>query len=200
MLARKYKAPTKLCDTKLAEGMAQLYAECKNGEIEFVSIVEEIAEKQGMISSVHKNVLDGTRRRIRSYYWGELQLEKYLGSPESISIFAEKEPDSSNSRFRVSLEIDGNRASHEELEKHNKLLELPAEDGCIYGLSEGAAKKIVFTKDVKEAKNMIASGTSKKVQLCILIDKNDDYTEQNYLQQLNDAVGKVMKAYKYVVK
>jgi hypothetical protein len=194
-----YQSPNKLGKTSIADEMANLYAECKQGEEKFTEIVEEIAMKRSMISSVHKNVLDGTRRRIRSYYWGELQLENYLGSPESISIFAEKDLETKKSRFRVSLEIDGNRASHDELEKHNSLLDLPLEEGCLYGLNEGAAKKISFTKDKVEAKDSIDKGVSQKVQLCVLIEQNNNFSDSEYVQQMDEAIGKIMNAYNHVV-
>lgn len=197
---KDYQSPIKLGKTPIANEMAKLYSECKQGEQEFTEIIEEIAMKRGMISSVHKSVLDGTRRRIRSYYWGELQMEKYLGSPESISIFAEKDLEVNKPRFRVSLEIDGNRASNDELRKHNSLLDLHKEEGCLYALNEGAAKKIYFTEDIDEAKGMIVTGKALKVQICVLIGQNDSYSDANYLKEINDAIGKIMKSYEYVVK
>lgn len=197
---KEYKSPAKLGNTPEAKAMQQLYSECKQGEDEFTSLVEEIAEKNEMISSIHKSVLDGTRRRIRSYYWGELQLQKFLSSAESISVFAEKDADTKKARFRVSLEIDGNRASASELEKHNSLLDLPQEDGCVYALNEGAAKEITYTDDLNDAKEKISNGISKKVQLCVLIEQDDYFDEDQYLSKMNGAVKKLMKAYKYVTK
>ena len=51
---KDYQSPIKLGKTPIANEMAKLYSECKQGEQEFTEIIEEIAMKRGMISSVHK--------------------------------------------------------------------------------------------------------------------------------------------------
>lgn len=195
---REYRSPLKL-EGEEAAAMERLYAECKDGEKAFSELVEDLASNNKMICSIHKSVLDGTRRRIRAYYWGELQDEKFLDSPESISVFAEKDSTTNDIRFRIALEIDGNRATKRDLENHNKLLNYPKEVGCVYALNDGAAKSLYFTEDINEAKQKINDGTAKKVQLCVIIPKADD-SYKEYVGKLNAAIKNVHQVYKKIVK
>lgn len=196
---KAYRAPSKLTGTEAKE-MTELYSECKEGESLFEQVVTKLAQDNKMVCSFHKNILDGTRTRIRTYYWGELQEQKYIASPESISVFAEKTPDSSKARYRVSLEIDGNRAAPEEFVKHNSVLDYPETKGCIYAINDGAARTMTFFEKASDAKNMLGDDSKKKVQVCVLLDDLFEKQDEDCIKALNDAVKTIHEYYIKIVK
>ncbi len=120
-----YRSPNKLSDKAEASKMRKLYSETKEASSLFEDIVLSIAKENDMVCFFHNRILDGTRRKIRPYFWGEMLDDRYLSSPESISIFAEVDAYTGNTRFRVSLELDGKRAQKDDYLSHNKILCFP---------------------------------------------------------------------------
>ena len=81
---KDYVSPKKLNNTADVDAMTEPYQTCIKEITLFQSIVDDFGKANNMITIYHNSDLDGTRRRIRKYYWAELRNEKYLSEPESI--------------------------------------------------------------------------------------------------------------------
>lgn len=190
-----YRSPKKQSDPKEAERYQELYNTAKNVIDEFGELVYELGSATGMVSFYHNEVLDGSRRRLRGYYWGELRTEQYYQDHESISVFAEK--NESVTRYRVSLEIDELHAGVSSLNRHNRLLDLPIAKNCILAVNNKGAKDLVLTESREEAIQWIKNGDYRKVQICCLIEPN---SVTDMFQRLLTAVQTIRPYYDYVVK
>lgn len=190
-----YRSPKNQADPQKAERYQALYGTAKNILDDFGELVYELGTASNMVSFYHKEVLDGTRRRLRNYYWGELRTDEYFQDHESISVFAEKTE--SMARYRVSLEIDELHASEELLKRHNSLLNLPVAENCILAVNNKGAKDLVYTQSREEAIRLINNGNYRKVQICCLIDPD---SSSDMFQELLAAIQKIRPYYDYVIK
>ena len=191
----EYRSPKKQTDPQKAERYQALYDTAKIILNDFGELVYELGTATNMVSFYHKEVLDGTRRRLRNYYWGELRTDAFFQNHESISVFAEKTE--SIARYRVSLEIDELHASEELLKKHNGLLDLPVAESCILAVNNKGAKNLVYTQSREEAIRWINNEDYRKVQICCLIDPD---SSSDIFQELLTAVQKIRPYYDYVMK
>ncbi len=191
----EYKAPKRVSDENEAERYVALYASSKEALDSFGELIFELGAATDMASLYHRNVLDGSRRRIREYFWGELRQVKHFQSPESISVFAEKCGE--ETRYRVSLEIDELHADEATLKKHNSLLDLPLADGCVIAINDSGVKDLIYTVSREEAMRLMRDSNYKKAQVCYLIQ---GCAEENLFQELVNGIGKIQPYYEYVIK
>lgn len=196
---KDYVSPKKLNDSADISAMNDLYDKSKSGLALFKSIVDELAKENNLFAIYHDSVLDGTRRRIRKYYWAELRTEQHFAIPESISLFAEV-GENGEPRWRVSVEVDERNASYNQIEKHNKLIELPEQDGCIYALSRKAAGEMEFVKEKVNAEKIFSQGQYNKVQICVIGQYTQLEKSKNIKAFLDEAIKRLMKYYLYTVK
>ncbi|HAL02226.1 MAG TPA: hypothetical protein DCP07_02620 [Lachnospiraceae bacterium] len=179
--------------------MIELYQTSTNGMTMFQSIVDELGKANNMNTVYHSSVLDGTRRRIRKYYWVELRKEKYFSIPESISLFAEVGEDG-KARYRVSVEIDERNANINQIEKHNSILNLPVKDEYKYALGRKAAGELLFVKNSAEAKNLICQEDYNKVQISVCVSYNQVKNNNNIGMILDEAIKSLVPFYLYTVE
>ena len=192
-----YKAPSRVNNPAEKQKYEQLFVLAKKNISEYGVLVDEIGEQTVMASFNHKNILDGSNRKIRKYLWGELRSIDHVELGESISIFAEKDGPDESARFRISLEVDELHSGSKALQNHNKLLDLPSAKGCIYALNNTAANNITFSQNREEAKEMIKSGKFKKAQICVLIQNG---SEEAMFNGIVEAVTILRPYYDYVLQ
>ena len=196
---KDYVSPKKLNNIADVDAMTELYQTCTKGITLFQSIVDELGKDNNMITIYHNSVLDGTRRRIRKYYWAELRNEKYISEPESISVFAEVGEDG-QSRYRISVEIDERNASPAQMERHNSILECPLKNGCEYALSRKAAGEMLFVTDSSRAKQLVSQDGYNKVQICVSIQYDQVEKNNNIGAVIDEAIKKLAPVYLRAVK
>ena len=189
-----YRAPQKQKNKQEAERYQELYKSSKNVMCAFGELIHDLGDAANMVSFYHKEMLDGSRRKLRTYYWGELRSEKCFQDCESISVFAEKTGD--GARYRVSLEIDELHSDDALLKRHNRLLDLPMDENCVFALNNKGVKDLVFTKSREEALQWINDSDYRKVQICCLIDADNS---SDVFQELVTAVQTIRPYYDYVV-
>lgn len=192
-----YKAPSRVSNPSEKQKYEQLFILAKKNISEFGFLVDQIGEQAVMASFTHKNILDGSNRKIRKYLWGELRSIDHIELGESISIFVERDESDENARFRISLEVDELHSGIKALQNHNKLLNLPSAEGCVYALNNTAANNMVFSLDREEAKEMIKSGRFRKAQICVLIQNG---SEEEMFKGIVKAVSILRPYYDYVLQ
>lgn len=196
---KDYVSPKKLDKTTDVNAMIELYQTSTKGMTLFQSEIDELGKSNNMITVYHNSVLDGTRRRIRKYYWAELRNEKYLSIPESISVFAEVGEDG-KPRYRVSVEIDERNATAAQMQRHNSILECPLKSGCEYALSRKAAGELIFVKDNSKAKQLVSQDGYNKVQICVSIPYDQVEKNNNIGAVIDEAIKTLTPVYLYTVK
>ena len=192
-----YKAPSRIKETAEKQKYERLFMIAKENVTGFGLLIDKIGKQTDLASINHKNILDGSNTKIRKYLWGELRRIENIELRESISIFVEKAAFGEKARFRVSVELDELHSGKKALQNHNKLLDLPRAEGCVYGLNNTGAGNIIYTQHREEAKEMIESGKFRKVQICLLIQNS---FEEDMLMEIINAVNTLKPYYDYVVQ
>ena len=145
--------------------------------------------------------LDGSNTKTKKKLWAQMKYSDYKDNPISISIFVEKsEPDSA--RYRVSLEIKNDGADKETMVKYHSHLDLPCnkEAGLFYASGSdkwGRPDKLTGTQEAIKAK--VKSGELRKVQICKIIERIPDETNEYYHDEISKAIAAIVPYYKYVL-
>ncbi|SFB10277.1 hypothetical protein [Selenomonas ruminantium] len=172
---KAYKSPKKIIDANEKKYMEDLYKNSLHMIEVFNKEVENICANTDFVFVQHNNVLDGTRRRIRTYLWAELQNINYVGGAVSISLFAE--PNNEKAEYRVALEINEKQTTYKMINKYNDItltMDLPS--GFQYGISKRRSTKVVPLRDKDELKNIISENKIYRTQIykTIECDKVDN--------------------------
>ena len=191
----EYRSPAKLKDENQRKEMEKLYKKSKETLSDFNLLLKRVADDNNLTEIKNKNFLDGSMRRIRTYFWGQMKNAYYFNEPESISLFAEKA--NNTSVFRVSLEFDQLHAFADEIERFNKALDLPLDSGLSYYISQRGHNNVELTREnVGTLKKKIANGEAQKILIGTTITGAD---EETIINGINEAIFKVMPYYNHVL-
>lgn len=142
--------------------------------------------------------LDGTRQNTKDYLWGELKNPDHMDSPISISIFADKNFETLQPRYRISLEIMNKNADKALMQQYHSYLDM--EPDARHGLAYGGGNNVEILKGSHDTiKAQIEAGVYEKVQYCKLIDRNEAYSNEDYEHQILEGVAALMPFYEHVV-
>lgn len=139
----------------------------------------EICEKRFGLKrsgSAKSRWLDGSNKKVRKYLWRQLKLNGYEDSPTSISLFAEVID--GQARFKFSVELNEDKSSEEDYQKHHRLLDrdiASATDEVFYILSGNQSETEMKERDVstEDVQHGLEDGTYRKVQLARVITRDD---------------------------
>lgn len=136
--------------------------------------------------------------KIKEYLWLHMKYEYAIQYPFGIALFAEMTDN--HARFRVSFEIKTKAAIQEDLDRYHLHLNKPKEDDMVYFAGNYENDDLIaVNKDVNEIKTDIVNGTYKRVQVSLCINKDGTKTNEQYEQEINDAIAKLLPYYKYVL-
>lgn len=194
-----YASPAKITNKKEKEVYQAIFEEAKQAVSLFNEILLLSAKEYGLVDFRNRNFLDGSNRKVRSYFWGKLKYVTMMNDPESISLFCEYDSKKKKARFRISLEIDERNASIEAMQNHFKLLDKPIKDKSIVYLVNDTSAKDLTEKgtDAKKIKEEIKKGLYKKVQPSVLIE--DFKSDKELLEKVKKAIGLLLPYYDYVM-
>lgn len=164
---KAYKSLSKTVDMKEKQKLIDCRQRTEYIQELFYTAIAEAAKETGFILVEHPGFLDGTRRKIKEYFWVELRKESKISSPESISVFLEKTNEGIH--IRVSNDIYESKSSKEALLNHNdKVFEMLPKD-CIVYLNKAGIQG-VYIENVDEARKLINGKTITKAQACKILD------------------------------
>ena len=138
--------------------------------------------------------------KIKEYLWLHMKYEyEYaIQYPFGIALFAEIADN--HARFRVSFEIKTKGVIQEDLDRYHLHLNKPKEDDMVYFAGNyEIGDLITVNKDVNEIKTDILDGRYKRVQVSLCINKDGTKTNEQYEQEINDAIAKLLPYYEYVL-
>lgn len=202
---KEYKAPGKLSG-KEKEKFEDILNEGQQVVKELINISKYCEEKY-KLEKVGQLIWQHSGR-IRDYLWLQLKYKKYKDIPISISIFAEKE-NMGVYRYRVCLELKvkdnkilkENRAEWKEKWKkiYHSHLEIPKGEDMKYthGSNEKGTPEFI-SDNINSIKNKISNGEYDKVQISICIENTDEKSNEEYHNDIVNAVGMIIPYYKRV--
>jgi hypothetical protein len=194
---KAYKAPKKAKNAEEKMEMEYLYKAGKNSKSIFSEKMDLLAAENGLYVVINKSFLDGSLKRIRNYYWGQLKLPEYYFYPESISVFCEV-IDNEDVRFRVSLEINEKKADEKDIEVFLRALDKPLKkELCYIGNLKFNRSLTLLSLNKNEIKEKLSKGVYNKVQVTYLIKKYKN--DEDLLKELNKGIRLLLPYYKYIL-
>ena len=195
---KAYKSPQKAKNIAERAEMEKLF---KAGQISNKVFNEELsllAEKNNLYDVRNRNFLDGSFTKIRSYYWVQLKSAEYYSYPESISVFCEV-VEQKQIRYRVSLEINENAASADDMEMFLTALEKPLnKELCYLGSKKYGHRLEILSFNKKVIKEKIKAGEYSRVQISYLVKKCESDTD--LLKELDKGIKLLLPYYKYIME
>lgn len=196
----EYAGPDKPVSPEKRAKMDELKESAQNA-VEQIKRMMELCEKRfTLMKSNKKGVqwLDGTRKNTKDYLWGELKNPAHMDSPISISIFVDKNFETLQPRYRISLEIMNKDADKVLMKRYHSYLDM--EPDARHGLAYGGGNNVEILKGSHDTiKAQIEAGVYEKVQYCKLIDRNEAYSNEDYEHQILEGVAALMPFYEHVV-
>lgn len=146
--------------------------------------------------------LDGSNKKTKHYLWGQLKNPDNMDSPISISIFVDKNSETLQPRYRISLEIMNKDANMAIMKQYHSYLDM--ESDVWHGLTYcSGSNERGYVEVLNESHDMIKAqietGVYDKVQYCKLIDRNEAYSNEEYERQVLEGVAALMPFYEHVV-
>lgn len=194
---KTYKSPKKANNSEEKKEMERLFKAGQESNKIFNDILSVLAAENNLFDIKNKNFLDGSFKKIRNYYWGQLKSPDYYMYPESISVFCEV-VNNKDVRFRVSLELDEKKADEEEKRAFLSVLNKPLKkDLCYMGnLVFNRSLEIILNKN--EVKEKLSTGIYNKVQISYLV-KNCESNEE-MIMELDKGIKLLLPYYDYIMK
>lgn len=157
-------------------------------------------ERFGLDKCEPMSWLDGSNTKTRNYLWAQMKYNSYAARNESISIFVEMAPNQESSRYRISLVIRYDKSDEEALAAYHKFFDLPLDTKhqLTYVLDENG-KLSELTEPQEQVKKKYEDGTYKRVQICRILEKTPDASNETFEQGLLEAVAALMPYYEYVL-
>lgn len=179
----------------------------KNGQVAYEEL-KKIADNCNILYGLNNYTatswLYGTNKKTKDYLWLQMKYKEFEKNPISISVFVELN-EAAKSRYRISLEIKNSDADEETMRKYHSHLDIQKEDGMLYvlGSNEQETPKVI-TDTVEEIKNKLTPMGKKKpeyskVQLSIYVDSSPEKTNEQYNNEVMEAVGKLIPYYEHVI-
>lgn len=186
-----------------AEEVSRLLEVKKKGQnaiAELKKMAEAFAVRFKLEKCMSMSWLDGSNTKTRRYLWAPLKYGKYADNPVSVSVFVEKR--SSDTCYRVSLEIKNDGADKDIMKQYHSHLDIPLNvaAGLVYvsGSNEWGTPDIL-NKTQDEIKQEVESGKLKKVQICKYIDRKPDETNAYYHTEITKAIAAILPYYEHVL-
>ena len=201
---KEYKAPEKLSGVEKKKNEI-IKKEGQHVVTELKKIIQKCNKKYNFKKDCKVNWQNSGK--IKKYLWIQLKYEKYRNSsPISVSIFVEKD-EKGIARYRVSLELRGTNQTDSLDEKkrfnrikeiYHKHLDISKGEGMDYVLGSneyGTPKLISESQDYIKEKIM---KNNNKVQISVYIENSPEKTNEEYHNEIMNAVEKIKPYYEYV--
>lgn len=146
--------------------------------------------------------LDGTNKKTKHYLWGQLKNPDNMDNPISISIFVDKNSETLQPRYRISLEIMNKNVNEALMKQYHGYLDIKPDawHGLTYCSGSNEREYVeVLNKSHDIIKAQIEAGVYDKVQYCKVIDRNVAYSNEDYEHQVLEGVAALMPFYEHIV-
>lgn len=194
---KAYKSPLKANNAEEKKEMDYLFLTGKKSNNIFNELISLLAEQNNLLEVKNRNFLDGSCRKIRSYFWGQLKFAEYYQWPESISVFCEV-VDNKQVRFRVSLEINERNADEEDIANFLRVLDKPLKKNlCYMGNVKFNRGLEVLSLNNNEIKEQLATGKYNKIQVTYLANACEK--DGAVLSELDKGIKLLLPYYEFIM-
>ena len=164
----------------------------KNARAKFTSLVDLI---ESMTGFEHERISQWQNSgTFVSYIWCQMKRPDLKESRISLSLFAEKAK--TDYRYRISVEIETDRATEEDNNKYKHLLDLPLEDSLVY--VSGGNNESEFRVLNEHDNNVVKNLNLNKVQVSFIITESEFIDDASFEENLLNAAKKLVKYYDYL--
>lgn len=195
----EYVGPDKPVPPEQRTKMDELKESAQNA-VEQIQRMMTLCENRFNLKGKSKRWLDGSNKKTKDYLWGELKNPDNMDSPISISIFVDKNFETLQPRYRISLEIMNKDANKDKtlMKQYHSYLDM--EPDARHGLTYGVGSNVKILKESHNTiKAQIEAGVYDKVQYCKMVDRNETYSNEDYERQILEGVAALMPFYEHVV-
>ncbi len=197
-----YSDPNSATDENKREQLLEVKAMGQNAVSELKAMFELCKKEFNLDKCETISWLDGSNTKTKNYLWVQMKYGSYEKTPVSISIFVEMSDNGSRARYRFALEIKNDKTPPEAIANYHKHLDLDLPvDGPLKHVSGSNedGELLILDEDTETIKKKIAKGDYKKVQVCSIIEDDDEYSNDDYEQSMLDSVKALIPYYKYVL-
>ena len=192
---KAYKSPQKANNAKEKKEMETLFKMGQQSNKIFNDKLSLLAAENNLYVIKNRNFLEGSFKKIRDYYWGQLKSEKFYRYPESISVFCEVVDE--KIRFRVSLEIDEKDADEEEIGFFLSALNKPLKKDLCYMGNATLNRSLEISHNKNEVKEKLAAGIYNKVQITYLVKMCDK--DEDMFKELDKGIKLLLPYYEFIM-
>lgn len=184
------------------ERLLQIKKEGQEAIAEMKKMATLCNERFGLDKCEPMSWLDGSRTKTRKYLWAQMKFSSYAAKNESISIFADMASNPKRPRYRISLEINNDKSDKAAMDTFHKFLELPLDIKHQLTYASGSNEyghPFEFSESQAQIKEKVADGTYNKVQICRILERTPNSTNESFEQGLLEAVAALIPYYEYVL-
>lgn len=184
------------------ERLFQIKKEAQEAIAEMKKMATLCNERFGLDKCEPMSWLDGTRTKTKKYLWAQMKFSSYAARKESISIFADMASNPKRPRYRISLEIVNDKSDKTAMDTFHKFLELPLDIEHQLTYASGSNEyghPFELRESQAQIKKKVADGTYNKVQICRILERTPDSTNESFEQGLLEAVAALIPYYEYVL-
>ena len=197
-----YSNPDAATDEDEKERLLTVKANGQRAKAELQNMAKLCSEKFNLNKCETIQWLDGSNTKTRNYLWAQLKYSEYAKRPESISIFVEMSEVTKHARFRFSLELKNEGSDKAAVANYHRHLDMAISDNSsliyVSGSNEYGMPKIL-DENVATIKSKLANGTYKKVQICSVVDYDDEITNDNIEAEMLKGVSELIPYYECLV-
>lgn len=197
-----YSNPNSATNEEEKERLLSVKANGQRAKAELQKMAKLCAEKFKLNKCETIQWLDGSNTKTRNYLLAQLKYSEYAKRPESVSIFVDMSEVTSHARFRFSLELKNDRSDKAVVANYHRHLDIPInEDSSLIYVSGSNefGRPEVLNEDVDMIKSKIADGTYKKVQICSIVEYNDEITNDEIEAEMLRGVSELIPYYEHVL-
>lgn len=189
-------------DDKEKARLLEVKTKGQNAVAEMKKMAELCKEKFKLDKCEPMAWLDGSNTKTRRYLWAQLKYSDYGSRPESISLFVDMSDATNKPRYRFSLELKNDGSDKAVVSNYHSYLDMPleAESSLVYMAgSNEYGHPTILEEDRDTIKAQIADGTYKKVQLCRVVDYEEELTNDDIEQAMLEGVQELIPYYEHVL-
>jgi len=197
-----YSNPNLATDEEEKERLLTVKANGQRVKAELQKMAKLCAEKFNLNKCETIQWLDGSNTKTRNYLWAQLKYSEYAKRPESISIFVDMSEVTNHARFRFSLELKNDGSDKSVVANYHRHLDILISANSSLSYVSGSnefGRPEVLEEDVETIKSKIADGTYKKVQICSIVEYDEEITNDDIEASMLKGVSELIPYYEHVL-
>ncbi|WP_051205641.1 AAA family ATPase [Butyrivibrio sp. FC2001] len=196
-----YSGPDKITTEEEKVRISALRVSAQNAVAQMNKVIELCDKSFKLKRAAQVKWLDGSNTKTKHYLWGQMKYADRLDNPISISIFVDKNAETLQPRYRISLETMNKDSDLAMMKKYHSYLDMDPDitHELSYGAGSNEAGYVeIIDDDLDTIKEKIEDGTYKKVQYCKVINQNSDYSNEDYERLILEGVEALIPYYEHV--